>query len=122
MTFTVRRMDPEQDELTHMFAKGIRPIFIALLLAVLTLGLMPVTTAQTATFTVMNTNDSGLGSLRQAILDANANLGSDAIDFNIPGVWPHTIQLISTLKTITDPVIIDGTMGPHFARIRADAM
>jgi len=26
-----------------------------------------------ATFTVTNTNDSGAGSLRQAILDANAN-------------------------------------------------
>jgi len=36
------------------------------------------------TFAVTNTNDSGTGSLRQAILDANANLGLDVIAFNIP--------------------------------------
>ena len=35
------------------------------------------------TYTVTNTNDSGAGSLRQAILDANANGGADTIDFNI---------------------------------------
>ncbi|VAW31828.1 hypothetical protein MNBD_CHLOROFLEXI01-2114 [hydrothermal vent metagenome] len=32
------------------------------------------------TFTVNNTNDSGIGSLRQAILDANANVGDDLIE------------------------------------------
>src|SRR5215471_6308886 len=41
------------------------------------------TPAQT-TFVVTNTNDSGAGSLRQAILDANANAGADTINFNIP--------------------------------------
>jgi len=35
------------------------------------------------TFTVTNTNDSGAGSLRQAILDANALGGVDTIVFNI---------------------------------------
>src|SRR5437868_2137718 len=34
-----------------------------------------------STFNVMNTNDSGAGSLRQAILDANANVGPDTIAF-----------------------------------------
>jgi uncharacterized repeat protein (TIGR01451 family) len=34
-------------------------------------------------YTVLNTNDAGAGSLRQAILDANANPGADAIDFNM---------------------------------------
>ncbi len=42
-------------------------------------------------FTVTNTDDSGPGSLRQAILDANANPGADLITFNIPGAGPHTI-------------------------------
>jgi len=65
-----------------------------------------------ATFTVTNTNDSGAGSLRQAILDANANVGTDTIDFNIPGAGPHTIQPVSVLPTITDPVIIDGYTQP----------
>ena len=36
-----------------------------------------------ATFTVTNTADSGAGSLRQAILDANATAGADVIEFNI---------------------------------------
>ena len=36
-----------------------------------------------ATFTVTNTNNSGAGSFRQAILDANANSGTDTIAFNI---------------------------------------
>ncbi len=35
-----------------------------------------------ANFTVITTNDSGPGSLRQAILDANARPGSDEIDFD----------------------------------------
>ncbi len=33
------------------------------------------------TYTVTNTNDSGAGSLRQAIIDANANPGDDTIIF-----------------------------------------
>ncbi|MBA3633655.1 MAG: hypothetical protein H0W58_12750, partial [Acidobacteria bacterium] len=37
-----------------------------------------------ATFTVTNTNDSGTGSLRQAILNANATAADDVIDFAIP--------------------------------------
>jgi len=64
--------------------------------------------AQAASFTVTNTNDSGAGSLRQAILDANANAGLDAIDFNIAGAGPHTIQPTSDLPLVTDPVVIDG--------------
>lgn len=65
-----------------------------------------------ATFTVTNTSDSGAGSLREAILDANANAGADTIEFSIPGVGPHTIQPTSALPTITDPVIIDGYTQP----------
>ncbi len=67
-----------------------------------------ITPAYAATFTVTNTNDSGAGSLRQAILDANASGGTDTIAFNIPGAGPHTIQPTSVLPNITDPVIIDG--------------
>ena len=60
--------------------------------------------AQAATFTATNTNDSGAGSLRQAILDANANPGLDTITFGITGAGPHTIQPLSVLPTVTDPV------------------
>jgi hypothetical protein len=61
-----------------------------------------------ATFTVTNTNDSGAGSLRQAILDANANPGLDTIAFDIPGSGVHTIAPGSVLPAITDPIFIDG--------------
>ena len=73
--------------------------------------------AYAATFTVTNTSDAAAGSLRQAILDANANLGIDTIAFNIPaatdpgcnaGTGVCTFQPGSVLPTITDPVIIDG--------------
>jgi hypothetical protein len=68
-----------------------------------------------ATYTVANTNDSGAGSLRQAILDANANAGSDAISFNIGGGGLQTITLSSALPDITDVVDIDGTTQAGFA-------
>ena len=64
------------------------------------------------TFTVTNTNDSGAGSLRQAILDANNNPGLDTIAFNIPGPGVRTISPTSALPTVTDPVIIDGYTQP----------
>src|SRR5574338_1444983 len=65
-----------------------------------------------ATFTVINTNDSGPGSLRQAILDANANAGLDTIEFDIPGAGVHTIAPATPLDAITDPVVIDGYTQP----------
>lgn len=74
-----------------------------------------IVTQSAATFTVTNTNDSGPGSLRQAILDANANPGADTIAFNIPGSGLQTIELSSALPTITDPVTIDGTTQPGYA-------
>jgi hypothetical protein len=58
-------------------------------------------------FQVINTNDSGPGSLRQAIATANAHPGLDTITFNIDA----GVQTIATTSSlwITDPVIIDGT-------------
>jgi len=69
-----------------------------------------------ATYTVTNTNDSGAGSLRQAITDANATTTvDDTIAFNISGTGVHTITLASGLPTITDTVIIDATTDDSFA-------
>lgn len=68
--------------------------------------------AQAATFTVVNTSDSGAGSLRQAITSANATPGADTIAFNIPGAGVHTITLASTLPDITETVLIDGYTQP----------
>ena len=61
-----------------------------------------------STFTVTNTADSGPGSLRQAILDANATPGADTIAFSIPGAGVHTIAPSSQLDTVSDAVTIDG--------------
>ncbi|HKD18734.1 MAG TPA: right-handed parallel beta-helix repeat-containing protein, partial [Thermoanaerobaculia bacterium] len=70
------------------------------------------TTLSAATYTVINTNDSGPGSLRQAILDANANPGLDTIAFNISGSGVQTITPGTALPTISDPVTIDGFTQP----------
>ncbi len=67
---------------------------------------------QAATYVVINTNDSGIGSLRQSILDANANPGTDSIHFTIPGAGWHKIRPASVLPSITDTVIIDGYTEP----------
>ncbi|MHC4537331.1 MAG: LamG-like jellyroll fold domain-containing protein, partial [Planctomycetota bacterium] len=68
-------------------------------------------------FEVTNTDDSGSGSLRQAILEANTNPGLDIIAFNISGrsSGPYTIQPTSPLPHITDPVVIDGYTQPGAA-------
>ena len=69
-----------------------------------------------ATFTVTNTNDSGPGSLRQAILDANAGPGADAIAFAVPSSDPNcdasgvcTIQPLTNLPDLSETVTIDGS-------------
>jgi hypothetical protein len=67
---------------------------------------------QGATFTVINTNDSGAGSLRQAILDANGTVTADTIAFNIPGGGVHTIAPASALPKLTAPVTVDGYTQP----------
>ena len=54
-----------------------------------------------ATFLVLNTNDSGADSLRQAILSANAAAGPDVITFNIGGGGVQTIAPTSPLPAIT---------------------
>ena len=74
---------------------------------------VPLATMQTwdgllATFVVTNTNDSGAGSLRQAILDANTLAGADTITFDISGGDPYEINLSSALPGISEEVFIDG--------------
>src|SRR4029078_4084423 len=66
------------------------------------------------TFVVTNVSDSGPGSLRQAILDANANPGSASINFNIGGPSLR-IQPVLGLPDITDTIVIDGSTQPGFS-------
>ncbi|NIM95021.1 MAG: PKD domain-containing protein [Anaerolineales bacterium] len=68
-------------------------------------------------FTVTSLEDPGTPAdfeltLREAIEAANANPGPDTIHFDIPGEGPHTIQPITELPVITDPVTIDGYTQP----------
>src|SRR5215831_17838643 len=71
-------------------------------------------TVSAATFQVTTTADNGdnvnptAGSLRKAILDANANPGADDIVFLIAGSGVQTISPPTRLPNITDPVTIDG--------------
>src|SRR5581483_3660295 len=66
------------------------------------------------TSVVSNINDSGPGSLRQAIIDANAASGACVIDFNIADSGVQDIQLASALPDITNSVTIDGTSQPGY--------
>jgi predicted outer membrane repeat protein len=70
----------------------------AIRLAVLALLLFSAAQVTAATFTVINTNNSGAGSLRQAVLNSNAAAGSDTIVFD-PAVFstPQTITLASVI-------------------------
>ncbi|MHC5918055.1 MAG: hypothetical protein ACYTXE_45440, partial [Nostoc sp.] len=75
-----------------------------------------------STFTVTNTNNSGAGSLRQAVLDANALTGKDIINFS--GLFTdglaHTISLTGSGLSITDDLIIVGT-NPSKLTIKDDS-
>jgi titin len=65
------------------------------------------------TYPVTNVNDSGSGSLRQAILDSNANPGFNTITFAI-GSGVQVLQPLTVLPTITNPVLLDGSTQPGF--------
>lgn len=72
--------------------------------------------AYSSTYVVTNVNDAGAGSLRQAIINANANAGVDIINFNISGAGTKTIMITSLLPIITGPVSINGYTQPGSAQ------
>jgi hypothetical protein len=88
------------------------------ILAVIVFGMIVLLNAagtRAATFTVTNTADSGAGSIRQALLDANASPGTDTIAFNVGSGGIQTISVIGALPRIGEPVIIDGTTQPGYS-------
>jgi parallel beta-helix repeat protein len=85
------------------------------LAAALLLGLGLAASAGGGTFTVINTADSGAGSLRQAILDANTAAGADTIAFNIPGSGPFLIEPLTLLPPLAGETTLDGTTQPGYA-------
>ena len=98
---------------------------LSLTIAILFVG---ITSSTARDFIVSSTADSGEGSLRQAILDANDHYGPDKIVFNIPmsdrGFLPaHTtgqpgeaffIRLVKPLPLITEALILDGKSQTRF--------
>ncbi len=96
------------------YVKGRRELWLLALLCVFFLG--TARPAHAADFTVTNTNDSGAGSLRQAITDANNSAGADTVKFSIPGSGVKTISLSSKLPDITEAVTIDGYTQPGAKR------
>ena len=69
-------------------------------------------TASAAVFTVTTVNDNGAGSLRQAILNANASPGANTITFNLPGPGVQTIAPTNVLPDIVNAVAINGYSQP----------
>ena len=66
-------------------------------------------------FVVTNVNNHGAGSLRDAIMNANATIGTDTISFNIPVPGVKVISLLIALPELTDRVVIDATTQPGYA-------
>ncbi len=65
-------------------------------------------------FTVINNGDSGTGSLRQAIINANSSPGGDTIRFNLPNT-ELTIAPATALPALSDSgTVIDGTTQPNY--------
>jgi hypothetical protein len=68
--------------------------------------LIPASGATAATFTVTNLSDSGPGSLRQAVLNANATAAADTVAF-APGLT-GTITLTSNEIVVSNPLTVNG--------------
>src|SRR5512143_1307913 len=89
----------------HNLVRLIGALLIALIVVVTLFGSVRVEARSLgATFMVTNTNDSGAGSLRQAILNANATAGADVINITATG----TVDLLSALPSVAETVTIQG--------------
>ncbi len=73
-------------------------------------------------YVVTTTEDAGVGSLRQAMTNANASAGMSWITFLIPGDGPHVIAPPSALPTVEQPILIDGTTQPGNEIVCTDAI
>ena len=71
--------------------------------------------ASAALLTVFTTNDTGLGSFRQALVDANVSPGGDVINFQLPGPGPYIIQPATQWPEVRSPIVIDGRTQPGFS-------
>ena len=83
-----------------------RPLFTAIS-GILGFGCAATSLASTIAVTSC-ADDGSFGTLRAAILNANANLGADTITFSALFNSPQTISLGSALPSISDSVTITG--------------
>ena len=83
--------------------------------------LMEVRPVVPQTFTVTTTADSGGGSLRQAVADANANPGADIIVFDPTTLDGETITLATGHLLLTDDITIDASALPGGISISGNA-
>ena len=90
---------------------------LGLLALTLVATCIPAASVAAGPYPVSNTNDSGAGSLRAAILAANAHVGADTIPIEATG----TINLQSALQVIFDPVAISGPGAEQLEVRRASA-
>lgn len=65
--------------------------------------------------TVTSSDDSGPGTLREAIGQANASPGLNLVQFDIPGSCPRIITLAAPLPNVADDVIVNGFSQPGSA-------
>ncbi len=66
-------------------------------------------------FVVTNASDGGPGSLRAALIAANADVDPNTITFAIPAARLHTIAPATPLPVIMNPVVVDGLSQPGSA-------
>jgi hypothetical protein len=83
--------------------------------------LMLATGVHAGPISVTNANDSGVGSLRDAINNANAAPDFNDIIFSIPAPGPWTIHLLSPLPAITSDLSIEGSTASGYVANTAHA-
>ena len=92
--------------------------FVSIAMALEVLLVCSNASVQAATFIVSNSNDNGVGSLRQAITEANTAFAADneanVIVFRI-GRGAATIQPVTPLPVISGHVTINGATQPGFS-------
>jgi len=116
-----RERNEEHDPYTANYLDEGKTLALAFVLAAaLAAAAAGLAHADPTTFTVNSTNDPGADgvcdaaecTLREAIIEANANPGADTIGFDIPGAGVQTITPATALPAITEAVTINGYSQP----------
>src|SRR5258708_30360694 len=98
----------KEDAMKRATSRRSRMLLLATALGVIVILASGLNNARaSAVFTVTNTADSGLGSLRQAILDANATAGANTINFD-PSVTGTITLMTGQLPDITNNLVVTG--------------